>query len=401
MKNKKIRFYFILLLLSGLLSCFAMGFILSYTYGLNHYTLLSGLMEHIVKQYPDSKESLISYIKDNSLHKKEYKEENSSILSDYGYTPNFFASEYMGEAFLFIFLLFLLLFIGLYFLFMRMKKAYQIRILELTNYLEQVNRGHKTDLLIPGEDDFSLLEDEIYKTITELLKTRETALMEHKNLADNLADISHQIKTPVSGISLMTQLLEGEQNLTYIRQIKKQTAHLEHLVEVLLTLSRIDSGALRFEKNKVYIYTLLQLCLETLEPIIQSKNIQITLPNHSEIFYIGDLDWSMEAFLNLIKNSTEHIPEGGLIKIEYTQNPLYTEIQIEDNGTGFLPKELPHIFERFYRGENSKESGAGIGLALAKALIEKQNGIISASNVPGGGACFFIRFYCHQDVTFL
>ena len=103
----------------------------------------------------------------------------------------------------------------------------------------------------------------------------------------------------------------------------------------------------------------------------------------------------MEAFMNLFKNCMEHTPAGGTVYCSYEQNPLYTQVRIWDTGTGFAKKDIPHLFERFYRGENAKSSGIGIGLAISKAIIERQNGTISANNLPEGGASFEIRFYSH------
>lgn len=109
---------------------------------------------------------------------------------------------------------------------------------------------------------------------------------------------------------------------------------------------------------------------------------------------MADLEWTMEAMMNLMKNCMEH-SQGGKIYCSYEQNPLYTEIQIWDDGEGFAKEDIPHLFERFYRGQNASEGGIGIGLALAKEMIERQNGTIRAKNRPGGGALFEIHFYCH------
>jgi signal transduction histidine kinase len=231
--------------------------------------------------------------------------------------------------------------------------------------------------------------------VSNLTLTREQAIKDREKLADNLADISHQIKSPVTSILLTTQLLEQDSNLNYLNQIRRHTKHLEHLTQTLLTLSRLDAGVLVFEHEPVDVYTMLQLTVETLEAAINIKNITVILPNHTQINYMGDMDWSLEAMLNLLNNSIEHTPRGGLIEFSYCQNPLYTEIDLIDNGCGFEERDLPHLFERFYRGANTSESGTGIGLSLAKSIIERQKGFLNAKNLTDGGACFQVRFYSH------
>ena len=143
------------------------------------------------------------------------------------------------------------------------------------------------------------------------------------------------------------------------------------------------------------IFTLLELSAEGVDEIIRARKIRVDIPNHPDITFQGDMEWSMEAFSNLIKNCAEHTPEGGRIIMDYTCNPLYTQIIIQDTGAGFAPEELPHVFERFYRGKDAGENGIGIGLSLAKSLIEMQNGFLTAQNLPEGGACFTVRFYHH------
>lgn len=371
--------------------------VLSFThkFASDQYHALNSITEYITAKYPEEEQGLLSLIKESTLQYTKYNDTNASILSSHGYTLKTFTYRYnnMGLFYTALIIPIFLLLISL--LIIMIRKGYKSRIRSLTNYLEEINQDKAPALTTHKEDDFSLLEDEMYKTITKLFQTREEAVKEHSNLADSLADISHQIKTPLSSISIMAQLLGKEQNNNYIDCINKQTSHLERLVEVLITLARIDAGVIKLKKQEVNIYTMLQLSVEELEAVILDKNINISLPNYPELFYEGDMDWSIEAFSNLIKNCVEHTPKNGSIKLEYFQNALYIQIQIEDSGEGFSEMDLPHIFERFYRGEKANEGGAGIGLSLAKALIEQQNGVISASNLPSCGARFIIRFYCH------
>ncbi len=417
-----------MVILSVLMSCLfcsaAISLILSAQYGSSQYRMLSMLADYITDKDPQSEDELLILIKNSTQNARIDESMNNStddsmntILSSYGFTPAYFAGRYFVATLPFLILSVPLLLFLFYLLYLAIRNYYRLRITQLTRYLARVNASENAlffslseaasnpkdpsalqEQLFPADNEFSQLQDEIYKTVTSLIQTKEIAVKEHKKLSDSLADISHQLKTPVSSISLMTQLLGSEVNaidaVQILQQMQNQTSHLEQLIETLLTLSRIDAGTLKLKKTKVDIFTLLQLSLEAVEPFLHQKNIQVTMLNHPELFFMGDLDWSVEALLNLIKNCVEHTPENGLINIEYSANPLYVQIEIRDNGPGFAKKDLPHLFERFYRGEHAANSGTGIGLALAKSIIELQNGVIHAKNYSEG-AGFILRFYSH------
>ncbi len=312
-----------------------------------------------------------------------------------------------------------------------------IRIEAMTDYLEKVNTGRDGVLVQTGEDAFSKLQDEIYKTVTALHQARDAALKAKENYAENLYNIAHQLKTPITSISLSLQLLQedcpghtqqegqdrhnaalhdspvvrthkgrrarthkgiqGSQCDTahHISRIMGQLSGLTRLEEALLLLSRIDAGTLTLERKEVDVFTILVMSAENLQEFSWSQNIAVEIPEAGEKIILADRDWTMEAVMNLLKNCMEHTPSGGTIRCTYEQNPLYTLIQIRDNGPGFAGEDIPRLFERFYRGKNAAGGGIGIGLALSREIIERQNGTLSACNLPEGGACFEIRFYCH------
>ena len=269
------------------------------------------------------------------------------------------------------------------------------RIEELTAYLEEVNIGKTASILQTKEDEFSMLQDEIYKTVTTLYQTKEEALLAKQNYADHLANISHQLKTPITAAMCSLQLLKEKESSVYVDQAIHQLTRLKDLGETLLTISRIDSGTLKLERKPIDVYTLLNLAADNLYHLAEETHVTIQIPDLGSRMFMGDLEWSMEACLNLMKNCIEHSPNNATIFCEYSQNPLYTEILIRDEGGGFDKEDLGHIFERFYRGKNAKGSGIGIGLALAKSVFELQNGTVTARNLPDKGACFEIRVYCH------
>ena len=277
------------------------------------------------------------------------------------------------------------------------------RIEELSDYLEQVNMGKAVVLSTSGEDLFSKLEDEIYKTVTFLYQTKDAAVQAKNDFAENLSNIAHQIKTPITAISLSLQTLsempmKKEYEKDRMEQIKKQLNRLIHLEESLLVLSRLDAGTLMFQKEDVDVFTLLVLAADNLQELFADSGTFIDIPESGEMAVTADLNWTMEAVINVMKNCMEH-NAGGTVHCSYGQNPLYTEIFIWDEGDGFAKEDIPHLFKRFYRGKNAdaggniRGSGIGIGLALSKEIIEHQNGTIRAKNLPNGGACFEIRLY--------
>ena len=277
------------------------------------------------------------------------------------------------------------------------------RIEELSDYLEQVNMGKAVVLSVSGEDLFSKLEDEIYKTVTFLYQTKDAAVQAKNDFAENLSNIAHQIKTPITAISLSLQTLsempmKKEYEKDRMEQIKKQLNRLIHLEESLLVLSRLDAGTLMFQKEDVDVFTLLVLAADNLQELFADSGTFIDIPESGEMAVTADLNWTMEAVINVMKNCMEH-NAGGTVHCSYGQNPLYTEMLIWDEGDGFAKEDIPHLFKRFYRGKNAdaggniRGSGIGIGLALSKEIIEHQNGTIRAKNLPNGGACFEIRLY--------
>ena len=277
------------------------------------------------------------------------------------------------------------------------------RIEELSDYLEQVNMGKAVVLSASGEDLFSKLEDEIYKTVTFLYQTKDAAVQAKNDFAENLSNIAHQIKTPITAISLSLQTLsempmKKEYEKDKMEQIKKQLNRLIHLEESLLVLSRLDAGTLMFQKEDVDVFTVLVLAADNLQELFVNSGTSIDIPELGEMAITADLDWTMEAIINVMKNCMEH-NAGGTVHCSYGQNPLYTEILIWDEGDGFAKEDIPHLFKRFYRGKNAdaggniRGNGIGIGLALSKEIIEHQNGTIRAKNLPNGGACFEIRLY--------
>lgn len=356
---------------------------------------LSGFCETILESDPEAEALVLSSL-------KRYCEAGAAeteFLAQYGYDGRDFAIELQRAGAMVlsaaVFLTagaFLAAGIFLY-------KSRRERIGGLTDYLEQVNRGSARTLLQTDEDCFSQLQDEIYKTVTNLYQTRDAAVKAKESFADNLANIAHQLKTPITAAFLSLQMLERAElpdfaeRDRYAGQIKRQLERLKNLEEALLTLSKIDAGALRLERRQVDVYTVLNLAAENLEELLRKKQVSVDILEGDCVGFCGDMEWTMEALLNLMKNCLEHSSQGGTIHCSYSQNPLYTQIQIRDEGKGFAAEDIPHLFERFYRGKGAAGNGIGIGLSLSRSIIELQNGTVEARNLPEGGACFEVRLY--------
>ena len=399
-KNLVVLFGFVAAV--SLISSAVTAMLLSCHYGRLQFDLVNVICGEVLEQEPEMKHIVSAAL-------KEYTGGNADgvavgdVLSVLGYDISDFSdSSVTYDIILAItgFLAGVVLFVVTYAF---RNKTEAKRIEELSDYLEQVNMGKAVVLSVSGEDLFSKLEDEIYKTVTFLYQTKDAAVQAKNDFAENLSNIAHQIKTPITAISLSLQTLsempmKKEYEKDRMEQIKKQLNRLIHLEESLLVLSRLDAGTLMFQKEDVDVFTLLVLAADNLQELFADSGTFIDIPESGEMAVTADLNWTMEAVINVMKNCMEH-NAGGTVHCSYGQNPLYTEIFIWDEGDGFAKEDIPHLFKRFYRGKNAdscgniRGSGIGIGLALSKEIIEHQNGTIRAKNLPNGGACFEIRFY--------
>ncbi|EGT3782895.1 TPA: HAMP domain-containing histidine kinase [Clostridioides difficile] len=375
-----------------LIVTFLLSVILTTITSFNEYNVLSKALGASYEYNPKSTESILKSLKNSS--DKDFKTGNE-ILSKHGYSKSTFWSKNFFYFLVISFGIISTMATVVYIIKHRTNKQKLSRINNLTQYLEEVNLG-KESVLLRCEDEFSHLEDEIYKTVGELRCSKEFALKERQTLSDNLADIAHQLKTPITSMSLMAQLLSEncpDEEIDYINRLTNQISRLERLVSSLLTLSKLDASTLIFESKLIDVHSLLTYAIEPIEASLREKHQTFTIEASPSVEFEIDINWTLEALLNILKNCSEHIEDGGYIVAYYSQNPLYVEIIIEDNGKGFAQEELPYIFNRFYRGKNASKDSIGIGLALSKSIIERQNGTLHAENCHNGGARFIIKFY--------
>lgn len=270
---------------------------------------------------------------------------------------------------------------------------------KLSYFLQRIASGDiHLDVRDNDEGELSLLKSHIYK-VTRMLAEQKSGLQEEKaKLTDAISDISHQLKTPLTSMIVMADLLRDERlddvkKDEFIRNIQVQLERMEWLVSALLKLSKIDAGTVIFKKEKIPVRSLIERAVEPLLIPIDIKMLQLSISGENEATFVGDFHWTVEALINIIKNCVEHTDEGGEITISFSENPLYTDITISDTGKGIPKEDLPYIFKRFYKGKNASDDSVGIGLAMAHRIITSQQGDIQVTSETNSGTTFHIKFY--------
>lgn len=265
-----------------------------------------------------------------------------------------------------------------------------------------------------SEGELAILSSEIDKVIARLNLTVDELQAEKLALSDALADISHQLKTPLTSIAISTELIrdrlsargDSEDLVERLRLIQTLQARVEDLVSALLKLARIDAGVIKLVCGDVDARELVRKSFEPLAIAFDIADVRFSADVQDGASYEGDLTWSVEALENILKNCMEHTPAGGCVSARVTEDVLACRIRIEDTGPGIAESDLPHIFERFYRGSRDANAapsevnpaGVGIGLALSKSLVTAQGGTLTAENLRDEngnvtGAAFNLVFF--------
>lgn len=264
---------------------------------------------------------------------------------------------------------------------------------------EVLHQGRSLDLTHYREGDIAVLANELGKMVARLSRLSETLSDERNALADALADISHQIRTPLTAISLRLPAIENAddplERKRLVRELETMIERMAWLQTTLLKIAKADANAIHVEQREVHASEVVERAVLPLEASFDLHDITLVRDLDKAATFQGDLSWSVEALQNVIKNCMEHTPAGGSVTIVAQEDALATTITVTDTGAGFSADDLPHLFERFYRGTNANDAsneGFGIGLALARSLISVQGGTIRAYNAPEGGACFKIAF---------
>lgn len=277
-------------------------------------------------------------------------------------------------------------------------RRYQ-KIASLSQEIDGILHGKESfDLHDYAEGELAILQGEISK-LTVQLREQAAALRQDKVfLADSIADISHQIKTPLTAINLLVSRLSNPklaetQRTRLLKEIEMLLSRIDWLISALLKMAKLDAKTANLQREPVPVAEVIQRAAATLAVPMELREQQLCITMNGNATYTGDLSWSVEAIVNILKNCMDHTPNGGEIRISAQENAIFTEIAISDNGCGIDKDDLPHIFERFYKGRRSGSQNVGIGLALARAIVTNQNGTIKAENNQDGGARFTVRFY--------
>ncbi len=375
--------------------------IITYFDYVKYSNLVNGFVNTVIyeikKDYPDYDESKIIKL----INLSEYED---TLLNNYGFSKSDISVLYsFKNSFihsLFINLIFMVLISLIFFviiLFNRKKEKKELN--EIVEYIKDINKGNY-DLKLTNnkESMYSILKNEIYTTTVMLKEKAENELKEKLSVKDSLTNISHQLKTPLTSISLLVDNLcdnnvSPEIQKEFLEDIKFQVKNINYLIIQLLKLSKFDANVVVFKKENINVKNIIFEVLKYVDPLIDLKNINIHVNGKNNVSFIGDYQWEFEALSNIIKNCIDYIPDNKNIYIEFKENNFYTQIEIIDEGLGIASSDVNHIFERFYKGKNSSNNNFGIGLALAKEIILKDNGKIIVNSKLDKGTKFKIKYY--------
>ena len=363
-------------------------------------TVIANIVGIVNEQYPEVNEAEIIAILNAS---QSFIDTGTDILTKYGIhlqdisaikqlenqQNNLIFINLIG---IFIFLVFIMIIISIY------SKNREKKLQEIINYIEAINqKNYNLKIEENSEDELSNLTNELYKITIMLKEQAESSIKDKKVLQSSIEDISHQLKTPLTSISIMLDNIRENPNMEvairqkFIHEISRQIEWINWLIISLLKLSKLDSNTVTFVKKEIDVRKLIDNVIQNLAIPLDIKQQQIIISGDNAKI-IGDYNWQLEAIINIVKNCIEHTTENKHIYIDFIENNFYTKITIRDEGSGIDKQDVKHIFERFYKGKNSSENSVGIGLALAKTIIEKDNGYITCSSKIGEGTTFEMKY---------
>lgn len=359
---------------------------------------INQLVNILLEKYPDVSEKEVAEILNN---KTEYTD-NSEFLNKYGIYPekDWVSYNNQGSYKYVILSISVCIAFGLAFavLFLGYLKIQKKQTMDIAKRIERINLGdYSLQIDRNSEDELSLLDNQIYRTAVKFREQAENSNKDKENLQKSLSDISHQLKTPLTSIIVMVDNILDDDDMPleirreFLNDIKHNTNTISFLVQSLLKLSKLDAEAVKFRYEQVEVKSIVDECIKNTAVMAEILGVRLET-DCNDIILNCDKKWLCEAVTNIIKNCIEHSHNGN-IKITAEQNKLYTKISIKDNGSGITKEDLPHIFERFYKGKNSSDDSVGIGLSLAKTIIEKQGGYISVSSELNKGSEFVIKFF--------
>lgn len=366
-------------------------------YKYNTNQKINGIVAKIQEKYPEiEKEEIIEILNSNN---------KDNVFNEYGYDIN--KDSYINQNnevyikfnILKIFIL-LLSFMILIYLFVRYYFKRDNEIEKIIKCLEKINqKNYEIDINDVSEDKLSILKHEIYKTTVMLKENTEKANQDKINLKNSLQDISHQLKTPLtSSIIMLDNIIDDLENdieikPEFIKKVKKDISKISFLIQSILKLSMFESNTITFIRKEIPVKKIINSSIENIENLCDLKNIKIVVKDKSKNKIYCDYRWQVEALTNILKNALDYSFNDSIIIVEVDKNNTYTQIKIKDFGKGMSEDETINIFKRFYKGKNSSSDSNGIGLSLAKAIIEKDNGRVIVNSLKGEGTTFSIKYF--------
>lgn len=354
-------------------------------------------------KYPNLEREIVDIItQGKSIRNIDYGEK---ILSKYNYDKSIkintepIISKLVLDTIKINIILVCIIFILIFILVVSYFKVMYNDLSDMTKYVYYSSEGKPFDMKNKNQEgQVGLLKTELLKMTTILNEKVELLKSEKIFLNNTISDISHQLKTPMTSLIMLNDLLYNdipcEVKIDFLDKIKNQLNRMDWLIKSMLKLSKVEAKVIKFKKDKIKFSELIHRAIQPMKIPMEIKNQKLTIEGNDNVSYIGDIDWSVEALVNIIKNCIEHTPEFGNISMTYKENPLFSELIIKDDGEGIDKKDIPHIFKRFYRGKSSsKEDSVGIGLAMSKSIIESQNGDIYVNSEKGKGTEFHIIFH--------
>lgn len=397
MKNKSIKKYLFLSLLVNFIFFFFFCFI-NYnnyrTYQINYNNSFNTVLTLIIDKYPD--------VNVNDIIEELDSENRQDILKKYGLDENLDTAISLNEkqyknSFMIYLILFLLLIVMEVLIVYIYYKNRNKKLFEITNYIKKIsNKNYKLDIDNNNEDDLSFLKNELYKITIMLKEEAENSKKDKLMLKDSLSDISHQLKTPLTSIIIMLDnIIENkdmDSNLReeFITDIYREINNINFLVQVILKLSKFDANVITFNNKNELLSKIINESVKNVSALCDLKNVKVNIHGDKKIIIYCDFNWQVEALSNILKNACEC---SSTININYEENEMFIKIIIEDDGNGINEDDLPHVFERFYKGKNSSKDSIGIGLSLSKSIIEKNNGYINVQSIIHKGTTFTIKYY--------
>ena len=365
----------------------------------NFNNKIAQIVSEVKEKYPDLDNNEIMQI----INSKENI--NTNLFKNYGINLQDDAILIENDNYFKIFLILntailIILSLVILIIFMKYNNSKDEKLKEITRYIEEINnKNYKLDIDDNTEDELSILKNEVYKTTIMLKETAENSVQDKVNLKDSLSDISHQLKTPLTSITIMIDnILENpemdkETRIEFVKDIKREIINVNFLVNSILKLSKLDANSVKFINKEISLQDIVKDSIKNVSVLCDLKNVEVIQKADKNIKISCDFKWQVEAITNILKNCVEHSKDNSKIDISYEENKIYSKVEIKDYGVGIEKEDLPHIFERFYKGKNSSSESVGIGLALAKSIIESNNGYVSVESKVNKGTIFTIKYF--------